>query len=86
MTINEIVAYSGLTKAAFSRLYKIPIRTLEDWTAGRKQPRNDYVFYLLERVVRYDRENGFLNVTIDRQIEEAESAETEEEIINNRFL
>ena len=86
MTINEIVAYSGLTKAAFSRLYKIPIRTLEDWTAGRKQPRNDYVFYLLERVVRYDKENGFLNVTIDRQIEEAESAETEEEIINNRFL
>lgn len=86
MTINEIVAYSGLTKAAFSRLYKIPIRTLEDWTAGRKQPRNDYVFYLLERVVRYDKENGFLDVTIDRQIEEAESAGTEEEIINNRFL
>lgn len=86
MTINEIVAYSGLTKAAFSRLYKIPIRTLEDWTAGRKQPRNDYVFYLLERVVKYDKENGFLNATIDRQIEEIENAETGEEIINNRFL
>ena len=82
MTINEIAAYSGLTKAAFSRLYKIPIRTLEDWTAGRKQPRNDYVFYLLERVVKYDKENGFLSITIDRQIEEMENAE----ILNNRFL
>lgn len=56
MTINEMVTYTGLTKAAFARIYKIPIRTLEDWTSGKKRPRNDYVFYLLERAVRYDKE------------------------------
>lgn len=87
MTINEIVAYSGLTKAAFSRMYKIPIRTLEDWTSGRKLPRNDYVFYLLEMVVKYDKDNeNQLNVTIDRQVEEIQTAETADKIINNRFL
>lgn len=68
MTINEIIEYSGLTKAAFSRMYKIPIRTLEDWTSGRKKPRNEYVFYLLERVVKLDKENSFVHVcTIEEE-------------------
>ena len=87
MTINEIVEFSGLSKAAFSRLYKIPIRTLEDWASGRRLPRNDYVFYLLERVVRYDKEHdNFLDTDIDRQIKEMKTAKTDDEIIDNRFL
>lgn len=57
MTINEIVSYSGLTKAAFARKYRIPLRTLENWTSGKKLPKNDYIFYLLERVVKFDKEN-----------------------------
>ncbi len=75
MTINEILAYSGLTKAAFSRLYKIPLRTLEDWTAGRKLPRSEYIFYLLERCVKYDKETGFLNAAIDIQMDGAKRVE-----------
>lgn len=86
MTINEIIKYSGLSKAAFARLYKIPLRTLEDWAAGRKLPRSDYIFYLLERVVKYDRMNSYAVAETDLQIALNGAESTEDEIINNRFL
>lgn len=54
MTINEIIEYSKLSKAEFARRYKIPIRTIEDWTSGKKLPRNEYVFELLEKAVIHD--------------------------------
>lgn len=91
MTIKEMRAYLGeedkpLSKAAFSRIYKIPIRTLEDWEAGKRTP-PEYVIYLLERAVKYDKENdNLLRITVRRQIEEMETAKTENDIINNRFL
>lgn len=59
MTIEEIVKLSGLSQAAFARAYKIPIRTLQDWIAEKRHP-GAYVPYLLERVVRYDIEQGSL--------------------------
>ena len=34
-SINSLVKESGLSKAAFARRYCIPIRTLEDWCAGK---------------------------------------------------
>ena len=55
--IREI---SGLSRAAFSRKYKIPLRTLEDWDSGRNTP-PEYVLKLLERAVKEDfSENGGL--------------------------
>ena len=43
----------GVSRAEFSRRYDIPIRTLENWDAGKRLP-PDYVVKLLERVVKED--------------------------------
>lgn len=43
----------GVSRAEFSRRYDIPIRTLEEWDAGRRVPPK-YVVNLLERVVKED--------------------------------
>jgi putative transcriptional regulator len=53
MTITEIREMSRLSRAAFSRQYKIPVRTLEDWEAGKRTP-PEYVLELLARVVDAD--------------------------------
>lgn len=57
MTIKEMRICLGgempLSKAEFSRRYKIPLRTLEDWEAGKRTP-PEYVIYLLERAVITD--------------------------------
>lgn len=56
MTIKEIRARSGMSRAEFSRKYSIPIRTLENWEGGaRKCP--PYLEKLLERAVREDCQN-----------------------------
>lgn len=55
MTTKEIRAILGVTRAEFSRLYGIPVRTLEDWDAGRRHP-PEWLLKLLERVVREDKE------------------------------
>ena len=55
MTSVEIRALSGLGRAAFSRKYGIPIRTIEDWDAGTTHP-PEWVMALLERAVREDKE------------------------------
>lgn len=88
MTIREMRDYLGLSRAAFSRIYKIPIRTLENWEAGkRKCP--DYVLYLLERCVKADKadDKSLLMQAVERQIEEMNKPDkSEDDIINNRFL
>lgn len=43
----------GVSRAEFSRRYGIPVRTLEEWDAGRRTP-PDYVVSLLERCVKED--------------------------------
>lgn len=53
MTTVEIRGLLNISRAEFSRRYKIPIRTLEDWDAGKRKP-PDWALYLLERVVRHD--------------------------------
>lgn len=55
MTTKEIRAILGVTRAEFSRRYGIPVRTLEDWDAGRRHP-PEWLLKLLERVVREDKE------------------------------
>lgn len=57
MTTLEIRALLGISRAEFSRRYGIPIRTLEEWDAGRHSP-PEWVLRLLERVVRWDAETG----------------------------
>lgn len=53
MTIKEIREFSGLSRAEFSRKYNIPVRSLEDWEAGRRKC-PEYLPQLLERVVKMD--------------------------------
>ena len=50
MTISEMCERLKVSRAEFSRRYNIPVRTLENWEAGKsKCP--DYVRQLLERAV-----------------------------------
>lgn len=56
MTIKEIRYVTGLTQAAFSDKYNIPIRTIQNW-----EKRNNclpYVRELLEFRVKYDLEHN----------------------------
>jgi DNA-binding transcriptional regulator YiaG len=38
MTIKEARIAAGLSRAEMSRRFEIPIRTLEDWDAGKANP------------------------------------------------
>lgn len=58
MRSEEIRGLLGVSRAEFSRRYKIPVRTLEDWDAGKRVP-PDWTLDLLERVVRADFPNDF---------------------------
>ena len=50
---ERIRSILGVSRAEFSRRYNIPLRTLEDWDAGKKNPPG-YVLELLERAVLED--------------------------------
>ncbi len=54
--IKEIRESMGMSRAEFSRVYNIPIRTLEDWEAGRRKC-PEYVVSLLRRVTNEDIDN-----------------------------
>lgn len=56
MTSKEIRDILGISRAEFSRRYGIPIRTLENWDAGKNTP-PEWVANLLERVVRLDKDD-----------------------------
>ena len=50
---EKIRQISGLNRTQFSKKYNIPLRSLEHWDAGDREPA-DYVFDLLERAVKED--------------------------------
>jgi len=53
MTAREIRDLLGVSRAEFSRRYKIPVRTLENWDSDtNKAP--EWALSLLERVVKED--------------------------------
>lgn len=54
-TFSELIRnYTGMSRAEFSRKYHIPVRTLEEWDADRRDP-SDWVIDLLARVVIDDK-------------------------------
>lgn len=57
MTIKEMRLLLQVSRTDFSRQYHIPLRTLEDWESGKRNPPN-YVLELLERVVKEDAERS----------------------------
>ena len=47
MTFNDILCTHGLSMAELNRRFEIPVRTMEDWKAGRRKA-PDYVLKLLD--------------------------------------
>ena len=37
-SMRQLVSESGMTQAAFAERFFVPLRTLEDWVAGRRTP------------------------------------------------
>jgi len=50
--IRSIREKTGLNRREFSDKYGIPVRTLEEWEAGRRTP-PEYVMRLLSYVVEF---------------------------------
>lgn len=46
MDFKRIRLYSGLTQKEFSRIFNIPLRTIENWESGKRNP-PDYVYNLI---------------------------------------
>ena len=76
---EEIRAILGISRTAFSHKYNIPLRTLEEWDAGRKTP-PDYVLNMLERIVREDKEMLYVLILSTRGQEEIQTIGTLEEM------
>lgn len=53
LSIKDIRQLTGLSQSKFADRYKIPLRTLQDWECGRREPAVYFVL-LLERCVRQD--------------------------------
>ena len=52
-SIKRMRSYLEMTQEQFSDAYGIPVRTLQQWEAGRRKP-PEYVVNLLERAVKED--------------------------------
>lgn len=51
--IKEIRKMTGLSQAKFSKKYNVPVRTLQNWEAGKNSPPL-YVIELLEFKIMQD--------------------------------
>ncbi|MBR5305924.1 MAG: helix-turn-helix domain-containing protein [Oscillospiraceae bacterium] len=47
MTIKELRQATGMNQTAFAKYFEIPLRTVQDWEAGRRQPLN-YLLKLMQ--------------------------------------
>lgn len=50
--IRQLRTETGLSRKEFSEVYGIPVRTLEEWEAGRRNP-PEYVVRMLSYIVKY---------------------------------
>lgn len=75
----QIRGILGISRAEFGRRYNIPIRTLEDWDAGKKNP-PEYVMAMLERIVREDKDMLYVLILSTRGHEEIQTIGTLEEM------
>ena len=51
--IRELRMKTGMNRREFSDFYGIPLRTIEEWEAGRRAPA-EYIVRLLAYAVEYD--------------------------------
>lgn len=57
-TIRQLRGKTGMSRKAFSDYTGIPVRTLEDWEAGKRTP-PDYLPRLIAYQLKYD---GYISV------------------------
>lgn len=69
MNIEEVRTLLKMNRPTFNKMYKVPIRTLEDWESGKRNP-PDYVLYLLERCIKEDLRKG--EIKMDNEVKYAE--------------
>jgi DNA-binding transcriptional regulator YiaG len=58
MTIKEARAAAGLSRSEMSRRFEIPIRTLEDWDAGKMKPPAWAEKLIIEKLEAMKKESG----------------------------
>ena len=58
MSIKEAREQAGLSRAEMSRLFEIPIRTLEEWDAGRRTPPPYVEKLIIEKLETIRKERG----------------------------
>lgn len=56
-SIRELRESTGMTRKAFSGHTGIPVRTLEDWEAGRRRP-PEYIPRLIAYQLKYEELSG----------------------------
>lgn len=64
MTVKEMRDMLGLSRAEFSRKYKIPIRSLENWESSTNKP-PEYLIELLERAIVEDKKEDKLKEALE---------------------
>ena len=64
MTIKEMRDLLGASRAEFSRRYKIPIRSLENWESSTNKP-PEYLIELLERAIVEDKKEDELKEALE---------------------
>lgn len=57
MTIREICEKSGLTQTALAKRFGIPLRTVQDWCAGRRNPPEYVTNMICELLLRDPRKS-----------------------------
>lgn len=55
MTVKEICERYNLTQTALAKRFGIPLRTVQEWHAGRRTP-PDYVVRMMEELLRIQTE------------------------------
>lgn len=60
MTIRELRSRTGYTQSDFSKRYNIPVRTIQNWEAGVRNP-PDYLMDFLSRRIMEDLTNRRIN-------------------------
>ena len=53
MKVKEIRSALGVTQKEFSQIFKIPVRTIQDWECGERTP-PEYVEMFIERFAKED--------------------------------
>lgn len=56
MTIREICEKYSMSQTALARRFEIPLRTVQDWYAGKRVP-PEYVTKMITRLIENETEN-----------------------------